>query len=243
MASYREIAPPARLAQLVECFWASEQGPCQTTVQRVVPDGCADLLYTRSAKAATLHFVGPMTQFADHEQPAASSLIGVRFRPALWSALWRMNAATMRDQLVPLDDLCAAEARPLRVRLDDASDTKSCLRVFEEWLPPMGLCTPAQRAVAALESSCGALSLDLAGNNAGLSARHFRRLCLEATGLSPKLLARILRFRRASILAPLMRQRQALLAAECGYADQSHLIADFRRFSGRTPTEIVRPAV
>ena len=64
------------------------------------------------------------------------------------------------------------------------------------------------------------------------------RVATDATGLSPKQLCRILRFRRAADLITRMRRGQwAQLAADCGYADQAHLIHEFRAFSGYTPAE------
>jgi AraC-like DNA-binding protein len=53
--------------------------------------------------------------------------------------------------------------------------------------------------------------------------------------LSPKLLARILRFRYALSRVHGQLGEHAGLAADCGYFDQSHFIAEFQRFSGRTP--------
>ncbi|HYS55032.1 MAG TPA: hypothetical protein VER58_14840 [Thermoanaerobaculia bacterium] len=44
-----------------------------------------------------------------------------------------------------------------------------------------------------------------------------------------------MRFRRAIAIARGGREGWADLAAELGYFDQSHLIADFREFAGETP--------
>jgi AraC-like DNA-binding protein len=58
----------------------------------------------------------------------------------------------------------------------------------------------------------------------------------EHVGLPPKTVARIARFDRARTLAePPRRPDWTRLAAECGYYDQSHLIKEFRAFTGRTP--------
>jgi len=86
-----------------------------------------------------------------------------------------------------------------------------------------------------MRSQNGVVSLDEVASQAGLSPRQFRRLCREQTGLSPKLLARILRFRYAISRVHDERGEHAGLAADCGYFDQSHFIADFQRFSGQTP--------
>jgi methylphosphotriester-DNA--protein-cysteine methyltransferase len=93
---------------------------------------------------------------------------------------------------------------------------------------------PVEHAVALLERTGGCAAVDDLAREAGLSARQFRRVCLERTGFTPKFLARVLRFRRAA--ARLASGRAAAdLALDCGYYDQAHLIHDFREFSGRTP--------
>lgn len=73
-----------------------------------------------------------------------------------------------------------------------------------------------------------------------MSHRHFIARFRESVGLGPKRCARILRFNRALRLidsgAPLS---GAGVAYDCGYNDQSHLIRDFREFSGHTPTALV----
>jgi len=45
----------------------------------------------------------------------------------------------------------------------------------------------------------------------------------------------VMRFRRAITLARGGREGWADLAAELGYFDQSHMIAEFREFAGDTP--------
>ncbi|HEY6987374.1 MAG TPA: AraC family transcriptional regulator [Bryobacteraceae bacterium] len=94
-----------------------------------------------------------------------------------------------------------------------------------------------QQAIGLLERTGGRLPFDALASQCGLSVRQFRRRCVEESGLSPKLLARILRFRHAWQRAEAETGEQAGLAAECGYSDQSHMIAEFRRFSGRTPAQ------
>jgi AraC-like DNA-binding protein len=60
-------------------------------------------------------------------------------------------------------------------------------------------------------------------------------------GLTPKELARIRRFREAAIEAVLAPpQPWVELAAEHGYADQAHLIHEFRRLIGLSPESFRR---
>jgi AraC-like DNA-binding protein len=61
--------------------------------------------------------------------------------------------------------------------------------------------------------------------------RRFR----EAVGVSPKTLARIVRFQEVLRRSP-AESASADVALDCGYYDQAHLLRDFRDFAGVVPT-------
>jgi AraC-like DNA-binding protein len=63
----------------------------------------------------------------------------------------------------------------------------------------------------------------------------------DEIGLPPKAVARLLRFEHARELAGTMSWGE--VAFECGFADQSHLIAEFRRITGRTPETFLQDTV
>ena len=84
-----------------------------------------------------------------------------------------------------------------------------------------------------VERSGGRASIDSVASAAGVSRQHLARAFAYHVGVSPKIFARVVRFRRALALAG--GRDWAGLAAELGYFDQSHLIADFREFAGVTP--------
>jgi len=84
------------------------------------------------------------------------------------------------------------------------------------------------------------MSVDLLASKAGISSRQLRRMCVWHTGVSPKYLGRIVRFRRVvehigTAAARSMRPNWAELAAACGYFDQAHFIREFQEFTGLTP--------
>lgn len=70
----------------------------------------------------------------------------------------------------------------------------------------------------------------------GWSHRYVARKFAEHIGLTPKELAGVIRFERAS--ADLGRRPLAEIAAVRGYADQSHLTRDVLRYAGETPTRL-----
>jgi methylphosphotriester-DNA--protein-cysteine methyltransferase len=70
--------------------------------------------------------------------------------------------------------------------------------------------------------------------------RHLRRVFRDAIGMIPKTFARLARFRRALGAArPDEHEGWASIAAEAGYYDQAHLIAEFRMIAGVTPQGLV----
>ena len=73
-------------------------------------------------------------------------------------------------------------------------------------------------------------------DGAGVSRRHLTRVFRQIIGVSPKRYCRLARFQSGLGLAGVGSGVQwARVAAELGYADQSHMIAEFRELSSLTP--------
>jgi transcriptional regulator GlxA family with amidase domain len=76
----------------------------------------------------------------------------------------------------------------------------------------------------------------------GLSSRQLQRRFLAAVGVPPKRFVRVLRFARvwqmASMSPP---ETWAELAAAHGYADQAHMVREFRAFGAEPPTHLFTP--
>ena len=71
---------------------------------------------------------------------------------------------------------------------------------------------------------------------ADVDYKHLITRFRQQVGLPPKTVARLIRFGR--VLRSLNRGRPwERIAADSGYADQPHLIREFRTFTGTTPTD------
>src|SRR5262249_50814956 len=98
----------------------------------------------------------------------------------------------------------------------------------------------AQAAAKLLYSTKGQFRVAELAERCSLSARQLERQFDAATGVSPKSLARSIRFE--AIRERLMFQPDANLtdlAYEFGYTDQAHFIHDFREFTNKAPSEFV----
>jgi AraC-like DNA-binding protein len=107
-------------------------------------------------------------------------------------------------------------------------------------------CTPdlyrfVQNAVGTLYATQGHVRIDDLAAQCGLSLRHFERQFKALTGISPKLLARIIRF-EGVIHSLLQGTPLDDLAHDFGYTDQSHLVHDFKAFAGCTPQQFLQRA-
>jgi hypothetical protein len=216
-AHYREYRPPQALAAFVERFWTVETGE-EPVRYPVLPDGCLDIVDNGERG---IEAVGAMLAPKTVVAPARARLVGVRFRTGMAGHFLRVRPGELTGRQPALEDLWGAAARSLHQRLLEAPSAAEKLRTLRAALPS----PPENPAPWRARLS-------------GLSPRQFRRRCLEETGLAPKTLDRVLRFRRAlRTLRTAPDLGWAEIAAECGYYDQSHLIRDFREFAGATPAE------
>jgi AraC-like DNA-binding protein len=240
VATYKEIPSSARLRRYVECYWSRSQE--EAGEQVVLPDGCVDILFSRIGGEATgLATVGLMTTSIRVQRAPAQSFFGVRFRPGM-AASFIPGAELLTDQTRPLDDLMGSAAGRMLERLAESHTLEEMGGLMDQLLRPLDPPGIGERMLWRLESA--EVSLDQLISKGGLSVRHFRRLCLERAGISPKYLSRILRFRRAAqrIAAvrgsgqdSLAQPRWADFAVACGYYDQAHFIREFQEFAGCTP--------
>jgi AraC-like DNA-binding protein len=236
---YREFAPAPHLAPIVECFWVSEVE--SDACQRILPDGCLDLLFvSRGSRLVDALVVGAMTRFQDVRLRGGESILGVRFHPGMAGTCLRCDIPSLNDRTASLEGILG---RPARLLLNDLGRCSSIEARVERLSPRLVTCSKVsevQHAIGELVRKRGHLSVSGFADAAGLGNRQLRRACYRHSGLGPKQLSRILRFRQASTLLRQGANDLAGLALDCGYYDQAHMIRDFRIFAGMSPARFLR---
>jgi transcriptional regulator GlxA family with amidase domain len=77
--------------------------------------------------------------------------------------------------------------------------------------------------------------------SANMCTRNFERHFLDEVGMSPKRFSCVVRFNHAFQLKLRYPQKDwTSIAPECGYFDQTHLIKDFKRYSGNCPSAFLK---
>ncbi|MEV7308444.1 helix-turn-helix domain-containing protein [Streptomyces microflavus] len=173
--------------------------------------------------------------------------VQVSLTPLGARAVYGVPAGELAHRLVPLDELLGALGVELVDRLRAATTWAARFAVLDELLlravgrgdgdrlyPVRPEVAQAWRrlVVARGRVQVGAVATEL-----GWSRRYLTERFRGEVGLSPKTFARVLRFEHAHDLAtahdPLP---WADVATVAGYADQAHLVRDWREVTGRSPT-------
>jgi methylphosphotriester-DNA--protein-cysteine methyltransferase len=249
--------PPAPLDAFVESIWVAERAALPHTRERSLPTGRADIVipllqesvvrYDSVDAMEATHFrggivQGPRDRFMVRGMGGASSVIGVHFKPAGAVAFFGGALPALRNRTELLEDVWGPSARTLREQLQSTASPAGRVRVMQAHLmqrlreSTLGDAMVGQ-ALRSLHDDPSAAAIEPIQHASGCSPARFIRRFESVVGLTPKRYARVLRFN--ALLPTLVRcgpRDWATVAADGGYFDQSHLIHEFKRLAGLTPT-------
>jgi AraC-like DNA-binding protein len=152
---------------------------------------------------------------------------------------------TLNGQFIDLTDVLGAGIRRLADQLRDTPSWQQRFGLLDTYLLRRAQDGPEPTPEVAwawrrLTATGGKLPIRRLAGEVGWSHKHLITRFTQQIGLTPKTAARLIRFdavwRRLATHPP---ARWDQLAAECGYADQAHLIRDFHQFTGATPTKFL----
>jgi AraC-like DNA-binding protein len=249
-----------RLAGVVAHLWFGE-GKVAYQRDRILPSGQSQLLINLGPPQYRIEPGPPEVRVPfvdvwysglhqgpiDTEAPHGNALLGVAFDACGTFPWLDDDMSGLSDRIVALAEILGDGALRLRERLLNTGSLEARFRVVEDWLlarlGPRAAVHPAVRwAVDRLAATGGRIAIEDLAAESGFTRKHLGTLFRQQVGLSPKALARVHRFRGA--LALLDRAGGevpwAALSERCGFYDQSHLINEFRRFTGFTPVELAR---
>jgi AraC-like DNA-binding protein len=245
-------APELR-ARVAKIRWGYESIPPDAPVQeRLVPDGSIHLLFdlaSTGAGGARATVLGPTSKPTVIRLSGRIEQMGVELRPGAVAALFGVPARELSGHEIALQDLWGARAAELRERLLGARDAAGRIRMVNQALAG-ALARSASETPPALGESLRRITraggnlriADLAAG-LGITDRRLEQLFHWHVGLSPKMACRLARFRAAiEALAVRSRPSWAEIALDCGFADQSHLVNEFRAFTGLAPRELQQRA-
>jgi AraC-like DNA-binding protein len=210
---------------------------------------------------------GPAFQISEEEGPGsnhASFMAGIYARPVIVGSrgtayclqvnftplgalrFFRFSQSEIEGRTVSLDDVMGAQGKRLVEELHDAPGWRERFRLLDGFIArrfdlARGANADVREVWRALCRHRGNVSIVELASKSGVSRRHLAKLFREEIGVTPKTMARILRFENARDLARnVPRVGWADLAYATGYADQAHLAREFKGLSGLTPEVLLR---
>ncbi|MEU5869046.1 helix-turn-helix domain-containing protein [Nonomuraea sp. NPDC047529] len=151
-------------------------------------------------------------------------------------------SAELGGTVVSLDDLWGRESVRLQERLRAAGSWEDRFAIAEDALARRADAGRAADPEVAfswrrMAASGGRVPVERLAVEAGWSRKRLWSRFRAQVGLTPKRVARLIRFDRAAHRLA-AGERAADVAAESGYADQSHLHRDVMTFAGVTPASV-----
>ncbi len=258
----RRPGPP--LGGLVRAitYQAGEQP--QTSVEKILPGPAASLWINLNrdefrslgdagqvVRVPGAMLAGPTSRAAVIEFEQGRAHISVTFALGAASCFFAPPLNVTRDLQVPLGDVWGRPGTALRERVLEAATPQDALDVVEGVLLEAlcGLRDPLLRDPFLRDplvvAACGALSAGVpvgkVAAGLGVLPRTLLRRFTAQVGLGPKRFARVQRLQRVvRDLDGCASVDWAGAAARHGYADQPHLVEEFRQLVGVTPTGYLR---
>ncbi|RUV33292.1 AraC family transcriptional regulator [Mesorhizobium sp. M7A.F.Ca.MR.148.00.0.0] len=193
----------------------------------------------RFASFAAGLFAGPVVI----ESFGGACCVQVNFTPLGARRFFRLPMSELADSMVVLDDVLGAQGLALREKLGNAPDWTTRFDMAEAFVTarlenaaetPLEIAWAYDRIIA----SGGRTRIGSIAERLGWSRKHLAGSFSNAIGIGPKTLSGIVRFNRALGLSRQPTVDWAGIAADCGYADQAHLVREFRDLAGETPTAL-----
>lgn len=257
---YAELPARPELRPWIAAYWHFRVAVDAGEIEHTVPLTGGVLVHHSSRDPDLLLVTGPRTAPLRTTVRGGDEFWGVHLWPGAASSLLGVEAGSLREGVVPLEELfdrtwcrrLAARLTEIPSRGDaeaaeriaaERTATERLDRAWSERAESAGpLDRPVMRAVFLLLRSRGEEPVTRLAEAVGLSPRHFRRRFRAAVGLTPKELARLRRVRSSAAGLVFAGETWVELAADHGYADQAHLVREYRSLLGVTPTDFRRHA-
>jgi AraC-like DNA-binding protein len=184
--------------------------------------------------------VGPQLARVDLTLNFNVLIIYVGFHPG---GLYRLLNVPMQEIInMPIDAtlLLGKEIEAITAQLQDAKEYDAMVRIVENYLlqkKKLKYSLPVEQVIRPLIKQAHYLNVDKLASKACVSVRQLERQFNERIGMSPKLFLRLVRFSKAwRMRETYATMKWSRIAYQCGYADQMHMIRDFKEFASAPPS-------
>ena len=251
---FREYFPHPELKKYIRCYWTLEISGSTSQhewLHFLVENVEFTFKLSGGAKFITSDMktgmfsqccvYGPMTQTMHLKPLSEVEMFGICFRPGGAYPFFPYQISELVNKSVIIDDLWGTKDSEIihKVHYDCETTVERIDLLDQYFLRHLGTKRKDNSIFAAvriIEAYKGQVDIEYVAKSIGLSRRQLERKFKERVGILPKQLCRSFRFK--NILKHLNTSSivsWATTSVSCGYYDQSHMIRDFKHFTGKSP--------
>jgi len=254
--TYFEIKPGKALQQYVKCYYVYESTNHVAFEDTVFPCGSMEIVFNLGSgnwqtsngnefiTTPAIELWGQVLGPLPVRSVGRNTMLGIRFFPHAAACILTDKINEFNNQVANFSDVLGNTVRSLYNQLQEArSWTKRMALVEAFLLRQLSLATKRLSKVALVSDMMQELrqpdtftTMETVAARYGISARYMQQMFLHYTGLTPKLYSQINRFQNSMQLVRAGNISLTSIAYDCGYADQSHFIKEFKAFTGYTPS-------
>lgn len=252
MQSFKIIQPLPILRRYIRHYWILQSDRANVVTERTFPLGCIQIFFHKKKRlfSQTHHKMQPQYLVCGQEKGYTDicangdiEMLVVVFQPYAAKLFFRQPLSIFQGENIAIEDVEDRELTELAYKVADTENYIRCINLIEQFL--------LHRLIVCSDYNIDRLSVVIQDINlnpyldvckladtACLSTKQFTRIFTEYIGTSPKEFLRIIRVQRTLFLLQQNPQCNfAQVAYSCGFSDQSHMIREFKLFTGYTPLE------
>ena len=252
-----QIAPIKELSPYIKHYLFLESDKTPSKRLRLFSDGNTGMVFTFCGHLTSNNkgnnllsypnsfLYGQISEYKDLYVTGKTSIAIVVFHPFGINHLLGISANDIRDHIIPIDDIFGRQGSLLFETLSEQSAPEIKCQLlntfFLEQATKASWSSPPliRLTLNYILQKRGAISVNQLVKYTGYTERHIERLFNESIALTPKRFGNIVKLHFFLNLLNYKSDQSNMteLCYEAGYADQSHLIREFKKYTGMTPTQ------
>ena len=254
---YNVYTPCKELANDVKLYWSLESKDTDASHERerIFPDGCIELIFNYGDRfkkydtEETFHiqpfsFIhGQLKTYFELQATGKIGIFSARFHPAGLQPFINFNVDTFTGTTLTVSEVWGQDGETLAIEIMNCSTHEERIKTLENFLINKKQLlkvdtSPVVYCVNKITDTIGAVTIESLSAELNISKRQLERRFIAVVGISPKLLARIVRFQHIlQLIESKTFKSFTTVAYDGGFYDQAHFIKDFKDFTGLNPKQ------
>ena len=250
MRESKILYPSPVLSQYIKYYWVLKTDVVEPIMVQTIPSGCVHLVFHRgenlniqSKGLQPKNFIrGQFSTYGSLISKGYIDMLAVIFHPLGLNPFVRCSMSELYNHYIDVEDLEDIELNHLKRNISAEPDVETCIRLIERFFMQRLVDTDCnyqrtQHAICQITNQ-PQIEVNTLAESTCLGYRQFKRVFSNYVGMSPKEYYRVVRFQRTLYLLQNNPGMEFVdLAYSCGFYDSSHLVKDFKEFTGCSPTQ------